>query len=470
MRKEWDAVVIGTGPAGLAFASTAADLGLRVLAIDEQASPGGQVYRNMENQTQESLALLGADYKRGASLVKKFRNSDADYLPKAIVWKIEPDGRVCCSSGGESREVRAGRVVIAIGAMERPAPFPGWTLPGVMGVGAVDALFKNSGMAPEGPVTMAGSGPLMLSVAIHLNKMGVEINHFLDTSPSLSMVQALGRLPGALAKPGYLLKGAAMLLKTKKIVGAHKKNVQKYAAAGDDCIEKLTFQRGGRSEEIRTDTLLVHEGVIPRTEFARQLHLELVWEPVQRYWRPRVDMFGRTSEPNIYVAGDGGLVQGAVSAEKKGVLAAIDIASDLKGMSASEKEALAKPVLRELNRENTPRPFIDAVYRPRPNLYAVDDDTVVCRCEEVTAGDIRRAISQGMDSPERVKSVTRCGMGPCQGRMCGHALAEIVAMETGRITEELTPLSIRPPVRNLFIGELVKMDLQSNSGGNRYAC
>ncbi len=465
MRKEWDAVVIGTGPAGLAFASAAAGLGLNVLAVDEQAAPGGQIYRNIERQTPESLELLGADYKRGASLVREFRNSRAEYLPRATVWKIEADGRLCYSAAGRSHEIRAKRIVIAIGAMERPVPFPGWTLPGVMGAGAIDALYKSSGLAPKGPVAMVGSGPLMLSVAIHLHKMGVEISHFLDTRPACSTLKSLRHLPGALARPAYLLKGVGMLLKTGRIVGNRKTNVSRYAAEGHDCIEKLTFQYGKHTGEINTDTLLVHEGIVPRAEFVRQLDLERQWEPVQRYWCPKIDMFGRTSERNIYVAGDSGLVQGAVSAEKKGRLAAIDVAADLKGLQIRKKEELCRSVFRDLNHEIKPRPFIDAAYRPRPDLYAVGDDVMVCRCEEVTAGQIRQAVLQGMKTPETVKSITRCGMGPCQSRMCSSALGELVAAETGRMMQNLTPLSIRPPVRNLFIGELVDMDFENNPGG-----
>ncbi len=465
MQKEWDAIVIGTGPAGLAFAATAADLGLDVLAIDDQSTPGGQIYRNIEQQTPQSMKLLGPDYQHGLSLVTAFRASRATYLPNATVWKIEADGRLCYSDNGESTEIRAKRIVIAIGAMERPVPFNGWTLPGVMGVGAVDTLYKNCGMVPEGPVAMVGSGPLMLSVAIHLNELGVEISHFLETQPALASFKALPHLPGALAKPGYLLKGSGMLLKAGRISRHRKRHITGYAAEGNGMIEKLSFRNGGGKETIDTRTLLVHEGIIPRSEFARLLNLEHRWEPVQRYWYPEVDAFGRTSEKNIYIAGDNSYIHGAIAAEKKGVLAAIDIAAGINKLSDLEKQQMSAPVIKALNREKSVRPFIDAVYRPRPNLYAANDQTVICRCEEVTVEQIRQAIIQGMTTPETVKSITRCGMGPCQSRMCSMALSEIIARETGQMVQEMKPVSIRPPVRNLPIGQLSRIDLATETEG-----
>ncbi len=458
MGTRWDAAVIGAGPAGLSFAVTAAAMGLKVIVIDEQDLPGGQIYRNMENQTPESLAVLGSDYARGASLIQAFRQSNATYLPNAVAWKIEADGRLCYSRAGRSKELRARRILIATGAMERPVPFPGWTQPGVMGVGAVDTLYKGSGTVPQGPVAMAGSGPLMLSVALHLTELGVKISHFLDTTPAFSSLKHIAKLPAAMTKPGYMLKGAAMMVKALKAVDRRVPHVTAYGVDGNGKVESLSWSRGRGKTEVPAQTLLTHEGIIPRTEFTRQLDLAHTWDPVQRYWHPQVNTFGRTSQPNIYVAGDGGFVHGAVAAELKGKLAAMDIAAGLTRMEASKVQSLLAPVLKALKRELAPRPYIDQVYQPRENLYAVDDATLVCRCEEVTAQQIRSAVIQGMTSPEMVKSITRCGMGPCQSRMCSSPLTEIIARETGRMMEEIKPTSIRPPVRNLPVGELTRME------------
>jgi len=459
MRDEWDAIAIGAGPAGLAFAATAADLGLRVLVVDEQDVPGGQIYRNIENQTPQSLSVLGPEYSYGHSLVKAFRGSQAAYLPNSIAWKIETDGRLCYSSKGKSKEIKAKRIVIATGAMERPAPFPGWTMPGVMGVGAADTLIKSSGIIPKGPVTMVGNGPLMLSVAIHLNELGVEVSHFLETTPAFSTLKNLSKFPKAMAKPGYMLKGAAMMVKTRRLVKHRKANVTGYAAKGNGRVESFSYSWGQGTNQIPARTVLMHEGIIPRTEFPRQLGVEHCWDPVQRYWYPKLNRFGRSSQPNIYIAGDGGFVHGAVAAELKGRLAAIDIASELTDLTKPKKETLLNPIGKALKLELAPRPFIDGVYQPRKPLYDLDDATMVCRCEEVLAQQIRGAIIQGMKTAEMVKSITRCGMGPCQSRMCSCSLTEIIAEETGQMIKDMAPVSIRPPVRQLSIGELTRMEL-----------
>jgi bacterioferritin-associated ferredoxin len=334
-----------------------------------------------------------------------------------------------------------------------------------MGAGGADALYKKTGMVPEGPVALAGSGPLIYAVAVHLGKLGVKISHFLDTTPQLGPVKALDLLPRALGRAGYLFQGLGMLARTWKSAGTVKRGVTRYAAHGGGRLEKISFRCHGRTHEFETQSLIVHEGIIPRWDFARQLHLTHLWEPVQRYWYPRLDPFGRTSEHRIYIAGDGGFVHGAVAAEKKGRLAALDIATDLGHISLHEKEFAIKTVMGALNREIGPRPFIDKAFSPRSGLYGMDDDTLVCRCEEVTAEKIRTAILQGMVLPEAVKGLTRCGMGPCQSRICGPGFMELMAKETGQAPDALSPLNIRPPVRNLNSTELAEMTLLNTSLG-----
>ncbi len=453
MQTRWDVAIIGAGPAGLSSASAAAEQGLDVLVLDEQSGPGGQIYKNIEHQDEEVSKLLGDDYHHGLTLTKRFRESGAIYLPNSTAWKLGHDGRVFFSRDGQSTEIMAKRIVIATGAMERPQPFNGWTLPGVIGAGAVDALFKSDGVIPTGPVTMVGSGPIMLLVAIHLKKLGVEINHFFDTTPKNSIFNTLPHLPGALKRTSYLLKGTGMLFETIRSVGSYKRNIQKFSVQGEDCAEQLTVVSGLKTTTVEADTILVHEGIIPRTEFSRQLRLEHVWDPTQRYWYPKVDKDGRTSSEKIYMTGDGAFVHGAIASEKKGEITGLAISEDLgKGSAAitSRKVQLAK----ELAFELSPRPFIDAIYPAPERMGDIDNSTTVCRCEEVKAEEIRKLISIGQKTPEMIKALSRIGMGPCQGRMCSCSLSEIVALETGQDITRVGTHNIRPPVRNIGLGEL----------------
>lgn len=460
MKMDKDLIIVGAGPAGMAAAVTAKKYGLEVLVLDEQPAPGGQIYRNLDRVPESRLSILGEDYQGGRDLVSRFRLCGAAYEPNAKVWKIHPRGRVCFSKAGQSQEVTARAVLIATGAVERPVPFSGWTLPGVMGAGAVDANFKSSGVYPQGPVVLAGSGPLLLQTVAHLHALGVTINGILETTPRQNHGRALGRMPAALRRPGYLLKGLKMLAALKRAGIPWISGVTAYQARGEGCLTSVTYQTRSKQGEFPAGALLVHEGIVPRCDFTRQLGLAHHWNPVQRYWFPETSDLGRTRELCIYVAGDTAFVHGGVPAALKGELSAMDIIAQLKGMDREECETLQASVRKKLIRELYPRPFVDQLYAPRFGLYDVEDDVLVCRCEGVTAGEIRQALGDGYLDINTIKGVTRCGMGPCQGRMCGMALAEIIADHRGMAVRDVGALSIRPPVRNLSLMELAQAQLE----------
>jgi thioredoxin reductase/bacterioferritin-associated ferredoxin len=454
-----DLVIIGAGPAGISAAATAAAYGLDVLVLDEQPSIGGQIYRNIERASNRVRAILGPDYRQGLNLANHFRQSRAEIKCASIVWRIDADGRLCFSHDGHSQEIQARRLLIATGAMERPVPFPGWTLPGVMGAGAVDANFKSAQTVPRGPVALAGNGPLLLLTAGHLNTLGVPVAAILDTTPSGNMLSSLPYMPRALKRPDYLLKGLAMMLDVNRAKIKYIRHVKTYAAHGDSCLDHVSYSTGNGVKTIAAAALLVHEGVIPRCDLTRQIGLAHYWNAVQRYWYPKATSSGKTDMPAIYVAGDGAFVHGGVAAEIKGALAAIDMAAALHALDPNTAKRNRQQLNQRLRAELAPRPFVDAWYRPRPDLYTMPPDTLVCRCEAVTAGDIRQAMDEGCRDPNEIKALTRCGMGPCQGRMCGMALNEIMSEALGVAASDFRPLNIRPPIRNVSLAELAELTL-----------
>jgi len=458
-----DLIIIGAGPAGLAAAVTAAGYGLDALVLDEQPSVGGQIYRNIESASERILSILGPDYLQGLELVKQFRTSQAEYLGNAIVWRIDPNGNICFSHQGQSREINARHILIATGAMERPVPFAGWTLPGVMSVGAADANFKSSNMIPEGPVILAGSGPLLLSTAGHLASCGVDVAAVLDTTVSRNFLSSLPAVPKALRRPDYLLKGLGMIMDLQRSGIRYVRGVTEYQAHGTDRLDHVSFKASGESDSLAAGVLLVHEGIVPRCDLTRQVGLAHLWDPVQRCWYPQTTTFGRTELKAIHVAGDGAFVHGGVAAQLKGSLAALDIAASLKALPHNQNDGAARRVKRRLYGELAPRPFVDALYQPRSKLYRLAPDTLVCRCESVTAGDIQRALAEGCRDPNEIKAMTRCGMGQCQGRMCGSALAEITAEFMKLEPDGIRSLSIRPPVRNIALAELAELHLLETS-------
>ena len=460
MKTYYDFIVIGAGPAGLAAAATACRHGLSTLVLDEQGAPGGQIYRAIERAGGGHEQVFGDDYRTGRSLVDAFRAAGADYLPRASVWHIEKDLTVSLVADGRARQVRGKRVLAATGAMERPVPIPGWTLPGVMGAGAADVLLKSGQLVPEGRVVLAGSGPLLLLVACHLLEKGVQIEALLETTRRADYLRALPELPGALKRSDYLLKGLAMRRKIRRAGIPVHQGVRDLEACGDQKLQAVRFTCGGTVRELKAQTLLLHEGVVPNTQLTRMLGCEHEWDEVQRYWSPVVDQWGNTSVNSVMVAGDGGKVYGARTAEATGHLAALEAACRLKGISRQERDWAARSHQEARAKEQAIRPFLNKLFRPNPQaLVPPKDETLVCRCEEITAGQIRRSVALGNHAPGPVKVHTRSGMGPCQGRMCGLTIAEIVADCRQVTVPEVGYFNIRPPIKPVTLGQLAALEL-----------
>ena len=169
-------------------------------------------------------------------------------------------------------------------------------------------------------------------------------------------------------------------------------------------------------------------------------------------------IWGESSQANVFVAGDGAGIGGAEAAEPRGRLAALRVAARLGKLGDDEAEAAARVERKQLSHALALRPFLDALYAPRPQVFAPADETMVCRCEEVTAGELRERATQGRPGPNQLKAFTRAGMGPCQGRQCGYTMAHIVAAAQNRPIEEVGFYRIRPPLKPVTLGELASLD------------
>lgn len=454
MQKQMDVLVIGAGPAGLSAAVAARECGLDVTVVDEQPKPGGQLLRNVEHPITQPL-LDPRELKMGLDLVERFYGSGAVYLPNTIVWGLEPH-KAYCNIGGEQAVLTPSSIIIASGAMERPVPFPGWTLPGVMGAGGADILLRCGGRLTSdsgAPVVMAGNGPLLLLLACHMLEQGVNIAAWLDTGNWSKRLLSTGVMPAALLDPGYMGKGLKMALSILKgripiIAGAE--NIR---AEGDGALARVRFTVRGRDREIPAGVLLRHEGIIPRTHIANSMGIAHCWNHLQRCWHPITDERGVTSIDGVYIAGDGAYVHGGDVSLDKGVLAGIEAARYLGIISDSEAAYRSKPVMSRMRRIKLGRAYLDYVFAPNPKIFMVPDETMVCRCECVTAGEIRQAVRDGYTDVNSIKQFTRCGMGHCQGRMCGPGLAEIAADAAGTTADAVGTLRVRQPFRPVTLQE-----------------
>lgn len=464
-----DLAIIGAGPAGMAAAALAAGLGLDTLLIDEADAPGGQIYRGIERAPESSPASspLGADYLAGRELVAALRGSRARYRPATTVWHIDPagspGGTLSLAADGRSETVAARHILIATGAIERPVPIPGWTLPGVMTVGAAQILLKTADLVPAGRAVLAGQGPLLYLAALQLVRAGAPPLAVLETTPGANYRAATARYVGELWKGRRdLAKGLALILGLSRGGVAVRRGVRGLRALGRGRLEAVAWDGG----EIAADHLLLHEGVIPNTQISLGLELAHRWDERQLCWRPVVDDWGRTSLSNIAIAGDGGGIAGAVAAALSGRLAALDAAASLNHIDAAERDRRAAPIRASLARERALRPFLDALYRPADSVLDPADAVIACRCEEISAGQIRRAVRLGASGPNQAKAFLRCGMGPCQGRVCGPIVGAVIARARGVPIAEVGTFRPRAPYKPITIGTLAGVEVGPNQIAN----
>jgi NADPH-dependent 2,4-dienoyl-CoA reductase/sulfur reductase-like enzyme len=447
-----DLAIVGAGPAGMAAAALAAEFGLATLVIDEQAEPGGQIYRGIERAAADPTAAapLGREYLAGQPLAAALRSSGVEYRPATTVWHIDPEGVLQLSGENGGEAISARRVLLATGAIERPVPLPGWTLPGVMTVGAAQILLKTAGLVPEGRAVLAGQGPLLYLAALQLARVGAPPLAVLETTPRQNYLTAIGQAGGLWLGRRDLAKGVAMLAGLRRAGVPVRRGVTGLRAVGQRRLEGVAWDAG----ELAVEHLLLHEGLIPNVQISLGLQLPHEWDEAQLCWRPVVDEWGRTFLPNIAIAGDGAGIAGAATAALAGRLAALDAAHLLGRIDAAERDRRAAPIRASMARERAIRPFLDALYRPTDSVLDPADEIVVCRCEEITAGQIRRAVRLGAQGPNQVKAFVRCGMGPCQGRLCGPVASTVIAHERGLSVAEIGAFRPRAPYKPITVGAL----------------
>jgi len=450
-------VIIGAGPAGVAAADVAGGLAIDTIVIDDQKSAGGQIYRGIKNTRNDLLGVPGPEYKQGRDLLSGLEHSSITWKPESTVWQITEDGAVYYSAQGGSSYVQSEQVILATGALERPMPFPGWTLPGVMTAGGIQIALKSAGLTPDGEFVLTGSGPLLLLLARQVLDAGGQISALVETTSRRNSFRAAKYLPRML-RSGELLRDGFKLISLIRQRGIrHYRHATNLSAIGNEKIEGLRFTSSGTTHELPCDVLGIHIGVVPNVQITRHLNLPHDWQQEQRCWYPRTDSCGESELDWLRIAGDGGGIFGAKAAQYQGTIAAWSAALAL----GKTDEATAGNRIGEMQRKLSPlksaRSFIDRLYSPAQEFLTPADETIVCRCEEITAGDIRNYVDLGCTGPNQTKSFGRPGMGPCQGRYCGLTVSELIADQRQVPIAEVGYYRIRPPIKPVTIAELASL-------------
>ncbi len=452
-------VIVGAGPAGMAAAIAAAKYNIKVAVFDESPSPGGQIYRNVLTCSL-SDEVMGKDYLYGANLVTTFLQADVDYFPGSSVWNIEKNGAIGVLNGGTSYLVNTDCLILATGAMERPVPFSGWTLPGVMHAGSGQIMLKQGGLAPHGKMVLAGTGPLLLLLASQYLKAGKRIEAIIDTTGKGSLVKALRHFPNALRAAPYLLKGLSLMAFIRRSGVKYFRQAVALTAKGKNRVESVSFRSNGKDCQIESDWLLTQFGVIPNSPMTALVGCEQYWDNSQYCWRPVVDSLFNSSIKNIKIIGDLNGIFGAKAAELEGQLAVIDLLAREEKISGRERSRMERRLRRALSADTAIRPLLQAFYPPYPaNRERLSAETIICRCEEVSAGAIREAVRNGVTGVNQLKAFTRCGMGPCQGRQCGQAASQLVSQLTGRDVSEAGYFRPRSPLKPLTLGQMASANV-----------
>jgi NADPH-dependent 2,4-dienoyl-CoA reductase/sulfur reductase-like enzyme len=415
----YDVVVVGAGPSGIAAATVAAESGCRVCLIDENASPGGQIWRGYEAhaaaQPHGRTFSVWRSRMMGVNVETHF-GAHVIAQPAADVLRVESDDH--CT------DIRYERLILATGARERFLPFPAWTLPGIMGAGGLQAMVK-SGLPIKGKrVVLAGSGPLLLAVAAALAKRGALIVGIFEQAPLVRLIRFGADLR---SHPGKLIEGLSYRLATSS--APYRTGSWVVRANGGNKLRSVTVKTGRSRQEIACDYLGCGFHLVPNLELPRLLGCLIDGDYVV------VDAQQQTSIPHLYCAGEltgiGGLEKALVEGEIAGLSAANRPASHL----SSARHRLVRFAQR-----------LDQTFALRKELRELaDDETIICRCEDVSRGKL-----DGLLNWREAKLQTRCGMGPCQGRICGSALAFLFHWEHDNVRPPLTPTCLSnlasPPV------------------------
>jgi NADPH-dependent 2,4-dienoyl-CoA reductase/sulfur reductase-like enzyme len=469
-----DLAVVGAGPAGLEAALIAAEAAATVTLIDGYPRPGGQYFKQLPTSFTGNAA--GLHQSEGAALLQRLDAANIQLLTDTVVWGAfpapdHPGGWLLTLYGPAAPpRLQARALILATGTYDRPVPLPGWTLPGVMTAGAAQTLLKHQRILAGRRILLSGSGPPQLAVAAQLVDAGAEVVAVLEVA-SVSIGQGIQSLPALWGQWTRLREGWTYWRTLRRAGVSLRTGWSVIEIRGKDAVEEAVIARldgnwrpvPGSEQTVRVDTLLLGYGFTPATQLSRLLGCDHDFRPAWGGWVPRRDDNLQTTCPGVYAVGDGAGVGGAALARIEGRIAGLAAARQVGRLNGPAAEAALARLQPALACERRFAAMLSGLFRPAPGLYQLaSDETIICRCEEVRLAEIRAAVQSGARTVNEVKGLTRCGMGNCQGRICGELVARAIAAEAGlpgsdseRI-EAAGVFTVRPPVHPLPLAVLAE--------------
>lgn len=455
-----DLIVIGGGPAGARAALRASACGLSVLLVDENPDAGGQVWRPLPaGFSRREDAALSAEARDGDKLRRELRRAGIECLFGHKVWNIGSDLRTDIIGPGGSVSMKPRALLVATGTTERVVPFPGWTLPGVIGLAGATILLKSQNMLPGRRTVVAGSGPLLLAVATGILKAGGEVAAVVDLASRGDWLRTLPALGG---RVDLVRQGIAWQwqLRAAGVPIHYRHAIRSATRSGDGFTVQIgTVNANGApltasTVDLHADAVAVGHGLVPGTDVTRLLRAKHRFHRERGGWIAQADSEGRTSVQGLYIAGDGAGIAGAAAAGAHGEIAALACALDLGAIDASTHKRESAPLAAQWARSARFGHAMAGLMALRDGaVQAIPSDAVVCRCEDVTRGEIDAALRDGARDLNQLKAWTRCGMGPCQGRTCGDVAGALVAAHVGS-REAAGYFTGRAPLRPVSLAEV----------------
>lgn len=449
-----DVLIVGAGAGGLSAAIAAANAGASVVVLDERKVAGGQYYKQAANGS-----ILDQQQDDGAQLVANAKSSGAQILSGVELWGAFDGLKFFGHRDGVPIFVQPKTAIIASGAYERPVTVPGWTLPGVMTTGAAQTLWRSYQTLPGKRIAVCGSGPLNVQVALELAKGGADIVYLAERAPAAIRKPATA-LAMALADPALTLQGLRMLagLRRHGIAVHNQSELIKVEQAGDALA--ATFQSASGAEHtVQIDALCMNAGFEPQNETLRLLGASMHYDAAMGHLRCQKSERMETDVPGLYAIGDCTGLGGAPAARIEGEIAGACAAAEAGHGNASN----LAPKHHTLSKHRAFQDKLWTLYDIAPRDTArLPDETTICRCEELTLGDIREGLSTTPGHVGTLKRATRVGMGRCQGRYCGPTAARMVSDATGKPIEDLSFFAPRVPIKPVAISAILATEQVMN--------